>query len=432
MSSLINTDASEEFLQLVRDSLGDKSFRRLVLAKPRSSIPGSASRLTVREVMIRDQHRLSIVETHTTKDLTRNLSSEDGLAMIRELIGSSFLRAHLIASTGNLDLSISKKGKGVLHRAKGGGETVESAVVVEVPAFSGDATSGDAPVIGHLTSGGVAVAGHDRVKRRFVEQSQPFLRELGVTDESGRVVPSMAKKWKQINKFVEILDGAIEACGLTTAQRVRVLDFGSGRGYLTFALHQHLSSTWQKQASVTGVELRSELVDAANLVVRRVGAHGLEFVCGDIVGSPTAAGVDQLDIMVALHACDIATDIAIHHGIRRGAQVVVCSPCCHKELRPHIKPPDALTPVLRHGVQLGQEAEMLTDTIRALLLEAHGYDAKIFEFVGLEDSSKNKMILGIKRTQTNASKNDRAFAELSALMDFYGVGSQHLKTLLYS
>ncbi len=367
----------------------------------------------MREVMVRDQRLLSIVETHATKDLTRNLPAADALSMIGDLIGASFLRAHLIASTGNVDLSISKKGKGVLHRSKAGTE----ADVSEKEQTPDTEVRDAAP-------------SHDRVKHRFVQQDRAYLQELGVTDRSGRVVPSMAKKWKQINKFVEILDGAIVESGLSSAERVRVLDFGSGKGYLTFALHDYLRSTLEKPARVTGVELRDELVGAANLAARRVDAEGLDFVCGDIADTSALPDADHLDIMVALHACDIATDIAMYEGVRRGAQIVVCSPCCHKELRPHMKAPGPLLPMLRYGVQLGQEAEMVTDTIRALLLEANGYDTKIFEFVGLEHSSKNKMILAVRRPRENREKQDRASSELASLMDFYGLATQHLKTLL--
>ncbi len=412
-------------MQLVRESLVDASFRRVVLAKPRSS--ASASRVTVREVMVREQLLLSVVETHTTKDVTRNLPTGDALGLIHELIGSTFMRAHLIGARENVDLSISKKGRGSLHRSTtptDAGDVVdrtETGLRTDEP----DASADD----GHADFSG-RVPGHDRIKRRFVQQDRAYLRELGVTDAHGRVVPAMARKWKQINKFVEILDGAIAGCPLSFSQHVRALDFGSGKGYLTFALHDHLSSTMGKDVHVTGVELRPELVDAANLAARRVHADGLDFVCGDIAETAVPTDDGWLGIMVALHACDTATDIAIHQGIHRGAQIIVCSPCCHKELRPQMKAPSPLSPVLRHGVHLGQEAEMVTDAIRALLLEANGFDTKVFEFVGLEHSSKNKMILAVRRTGDHQGKRERALREVAELKAFYGIAVHHLETLL--
>ena len=411
-------------MQLVRESLVDASFRRLVLAKPRSS--ASASRITVREVMVREQLLLSVVETHTTKDLTRNLPTGDALELVNELIGSTFLRAHLIGAHENVDLSISKKGRGSLHRSTtptGAGDPVDRTEPGH-PTVKRDPSTHD----DQADSAG-RVPGHDRIKRRFVQQDRAYLRELGVTDAHGLVVPSMARKWKQINKFVEILDGAIAGCLLRSSQRMRALDFGSGKGYLTFALHDHLSSTMRKDANVTGVEVREDLVDAANLSAHRVHADGLDFVCGDIAETAVPAD-ERLDIMVALHACDTATDIAIHQGIHRGAQIIVCSPCCHKELRAQMKAPSTLSPVLRYGVHLGQEAEMVTDTIRALLLEANGFDTKVFEFVGPEHSSKNKMILAVRSTGGHQTKRERALREVAELKDFYGIGVHHLETLL--
>ena len=145
-----------------------------------------------------------------------------------------------------------------------------------------------------------------------------------------------------------------------------------------------------------------------------------------------------LDVMIALHACDTATDHAIHRGVRAGAAIVMTSPCCHKELRPQLRAPAPLGPLLRHGIHLGQQAEMLTDGLRALLLEAEGYDTQVFEFVSLEHTSKNKMILAVRRAAAatpaqhaaEAARRDAARAQAASLMDFYGVREQALERLL--
>ena len=144
-------------------------------------------------------------------------------------------------------------------------------------------------------------------------------------------------------------------------------DFGCGKGYLTFAVHDWLAGQGRR-AEVTGVELRQPLVDLCNAAAERHQLGGLRFDAGD-VRDYTPAG---LDVMIALHACDIATDYAIDYGLRAGASVILCSPCCHKEVRPQMMMPALLRPVLQHGVHLGQEAEMVTDSLRALLLEACG------------------------------------------------------------
>ena len=135
-----------------------------------------------------------------------------------------------------------------------------------------------------------------------------------------------------------------------------------------------------------------------------------------------------VNVMIALHACDTATDYAIHMGIRTGAEIIMCSPCCHKQIRPQLQSPTVLSPLLQHGIHLGQEAEMLTDGIRALLLEAHGYDTQVFEFISLEHTSKNKMILAQKRSK--AKDNRVVLEQIQALKAFYGITDHCLEQLL--
>jgi Methyltransferase domain len=348
-------------------------FVKLVLSKPRAA-GADLVRVTVRPIELKGTPALSFVYTHKTRDITRNLDAADAMPMLRELIGTTFAHAHLLAADEELTLLVSKKGRQTLLRS----------------------AAQHAP----------AAAAHDRAKHRFVELDRPFLAALGVTDAQHRLVPAMARKWKQINKFVEVFDHALGETALAHAPRIDVIDFGSGKGYLTFAVHDHLRHTLGLPAQVAGVELRSDMVDLCNGVVGRLGLDGLRFEEGDVRSVVPA----RIDVMIALHACDTATDFAIHTGVRAGAQVILCSPCCHKELRPQLLSPHPLRPVLKHGIHLGQQAEMLTDSLRAMLLDACGYDTQVFEFVALEHTSKNKMILAVKA--------------------FYGIRDQCLETLL--
>ena len=138
-----------------------------------------------------------------------------------------------------------------------------------------------------------------------------------------------------------------------------------------------------------------------------------------------------VDIMIALHACDIATDIAMHHGILAQAEIILCSPCCHKQLRPQMRAPDVLAPMLRHGIHMTEQAEMLTDSLRALLLQAQGYDTQVFEFISPEHTGKNKMVLAVRRaTPLPTAQRDALMARVAELKAFYGVTRQHLETLL--
>jgi hypothetical protein len=162
-------------------------------------------------------------------------------------------------------------------------------------------------------------------------------------------------------------------------------------------------------------------------VVGMLGLEGLHFEQGD-VRSYQPASEQPMDVMIALHACDVATDYAIHLGIRAGASIVMCSPCCHKQIRPQLLSPHPLRPILQHGIHMDQQAEMVTDSLRALLLEANGYETQVFEFVSLEHTSKNKMILAVKRAQPKAP--GEVLAQIEQIKQFYGIREQCLESLL--
>ena len=349
--------------------------------------------MTARQVVLRDEPCLSLVYRYQTKDITKNLSVAEGIRTVRELLGNAFRNAHLLTTAEDIQLAISQRGQCTLRRSA--------------------AAHADPPP-----------REHDRAKQRFVELDRPFLAALGVTNPQHQLIPAMARKWKQINKFVEVFSHALASSTLAHAQQLRVMDFGSGKGYLTFAIHDHLRHALGRAAQVTGVELRQDMVRLCNDAVARLGIEGLGFEQGDVGSYEPPA----LDVMIALHACDTATDHAIHKGIRAGAAIIMCSPCCHKQIRPQLLSPHPLRPILQHGIHLGQEAEMLTDGLRALLLESRGYQTQVFEFISLEHTSKNKMILAVKRA--NPGPADEVLAQIEEIKRFYGIREQCLETLL--
>jgi SAM-dependent methyltransferase len=264
----------------------------------------------------------------------------------------------------------------------------------------------------------------------FNPVAHPLALELVVKKAMGMGDPDPAKVESlrtALAPVLEVLDHALDELPHRpdAVRPLRVVDYGAGKGYLTFAVHEHLRRRFGVAPEVTGVELRGELVDFCNGVAARAGCTGLSFVQGDLQSVAPAA----MDVMIALHACDTATDHAIDLGVRAGAAILVCAPCCHRELRPQIARPRLLSGLLRHGVHLGQEAEMVTDSMRALLLETCGYEARVFEFVSLEHTSKNKMILA-RRLGSAAGPRERARGELADLKQFYGIREQRLESLL--
>ena len=386
-------DHHTQFLDLLRASLAENGFIKLVLAKHVGS-EVELQRLTVKQVTVKEQACLCFVYRYKTRDITKNLALDEGVALIAGLLPATFKNAHLLTLSDEAQLEYSKKGKSSLFKSK--------------PQQLREAPSAE----------------HNREKNRFLELSRPFLKDLGVTNAQHELIPAMSRKWKQINKFIEVFSHALTASPLALDKPVRVADFGSGKGYLTFAIHDYLRNTLQADGQVTGVELRQDLVTLCNAAAARLQHPGLAFKCGDV----RSVAPSELDVMIALHACDIATDYAIHTGIRSGAAIILCSPCCHKQLRLQIHSPALLKPMLQYGLHLGQQAEMLTDSLRALFLEACGYETKVFEFISLEHTNKNKMILAIKRPEPVDPA--ALLVKIQALKAFYNISEHCLETLL--
>ncbi|MFT4835456.1 MAG: SAM-dependent methyltransferase [Psychromonas sp.] len=391
----------DDFYQLLAKSLENNSLTKLLLSKYRGN-DKSLQRITVRPVILQNAPVLSFVYRHQTNDITKNYSYEEGIAAIKLLLNDDFKSAYLSAESVETQLEISKKGKINIttHKVK------EASVKVTETASS--------------------QLQHDREKKRFVDINRPFLRMLGVTDKQHNLIPAMSRKWKQINKFIEVFSQALSVSTQASEQPIKVVDFGSGKGYLTFAIHDYLRHSLHNNAQVIGVELRQGLADLCNETAATLDHEGLSFVCGDV----KTHAPKQTDVMIALHACDIATDYAIHYGIRANAGIIMCSPCCHKQIRPQMHSPELFKPMLQYGVHMGLQAEMVTDSLRALFLEAHGYTTKVFEFISLEHTNKNKMILAVKKNQHKGKENIEILKQIADIKAFYGIKEHCLETLL--
>ncbi|EJL02810.1 hypothetical protein PflQ2_4136 [Pseudomonas fluorescens Q2-87] len=386
-------DHHAQFIELLRASLEQNAFIKLVLAKYVGD-EADLQRLIIKQLTVKDQPCLSFVYRYKTRDITKNLPVVEGVETIAGLLPASFKNAHLLAVTDEAQLEYSKKGKSSLFKSK-------PQQLREVPS-----------------------AEHNREKNRFLDLSRPFLADLGVTNHKHELIPAMSRKWKQINKFIEVFSHALTSSPLALDKPVRVSDFGSGKGYLTFAIHDYLRNTLQAEGVVTGVELREDMVKLCNEAAARLEHPGLNFQHGDVRSVAPSA----VDVMIALHACDIATDYAIHMGIRSGASIIMCSPCCHKQIRLQIQSPALLKPMLQYGLHLGQQAEMVTDSLRALFLEACGYETKVFEFISLDHTNKNKMILAVKRAEP--ADPAELLAKIEELKAFYHITEHCLETLL--
>jgi hypothetical protein len=398
--------AQQRFWTRLDEALAAGRLIKLVLARPAQALAADgAQRVVVRPLQLKGQACLSFVTSHATRDITKNWPVAEGLALLRTQVGVVFRNAHLLTPGEEAQLVFGKRGTAALTVAK----LAEAGAEAKAQPVS---------------------AAHDREKHRWINIKQPFLTALGVTTVQHQLVPAMARKWKQINKFVEVFAHALSTSRLAEAPQVTVADFGAGRGYLTFAIHDWLQHGQRVQARVTGVELRPELVSEAQATIARLGLQGLRFEAGDVQTFAPGALGEKLDVMIALHACDIATDHAIHLGLRAGADIILCSPCCHKQVRPQLLSPHPLRPIFQHGIHAEQQAEMLTDSLRALLLEASGYDTQVFEFIALEHTRKNKMILAVRRRSPSPGLAVEAWSQIDELKRHFGIREQALDRLL--
>lgn len=376
-------DKRAQFLALLAAAVAQGSLVKLTLGKPVLE-DDDLRNLFIRPVQLKAGGRLAFVWRHATRDITKNLEPSQALEAVAGLLGPRFADAHLFTRTGTAQLELGGSGPRLVTSSRGRAE--------ELP------------------------EGNDRQKRHVISPKAPWLEALEVTDAAGRPRPGKADKLRQIEKFAEILLHLANESGLDGKPGLEVFDMGCGKGYLTFAATEVLG----QRARVCGVEARPDLVEFCSKTADRLGWGGrLSFRHGTIADTD----VGKADILIALHACDTATDDALARGLKAGASLLVVAPCCQKELRPQIVAPGVLANVLRHGIFLERQAEFVTDALRAQLLEFCGYRTKVFEFISTEHTAKNTMIAAVRhglRGDESAAERIRAFAR------FYGIRSQSL------
>lgn len=381
----------EKFLETIEARFKNNTLGKCTLGKPRNK-KQELRNTFIRPVLMGGKKQLSFVFRYETRDITKNFALPDGLDEIQKLLEHEFLQANLFSTDADMQLMISKKGNTTLKTMK--------------PA---------SPVLQPLS--------HDRIKQRLITpEGKTYLQELGITNRQFKVIPAMNSKFRQINKFIEII-GSVMKSGVKQKE-FSVVDMGSGKGYLTFALYDYLANSLKLNAQVTGVEIRKELVDQCNRIAKNAAFNGLSFTEGQI----DAYELPETDMLIALHACDTATDDAIFKGIRAGAKTIIAAPCCHKQVRKAMQPGKSLQPILRHGIFLERQAEILTDAIRGLLLEKSGYKIKTLEFISTEHTPKNVMIVA-EKSGKNVDKGEIS-ERIREVKKLFGIEYHQLELLL--
>ena len=396
------TDTLPRFLALLREALAGGTLVKLTLGKPRPDAPDPTLRnVFARPVSLKAGPHISLVFRHATRDITKNLPAAEAETVLACLLAETFFDAHLFTPLHTAQLEQQPDGSARLRQK----------------------ATGSAPPI--------PAPGHDRARQHLLAPDSPWLRALGVTNDRGQPREGMAHKFRQIEKFAEILrsllaEGGLDSPEAPAAAPLRIADMGAGKGYLTFALAALLGP----RAQITGIERRADLVAACNRIAGETGfAPQLRFVEGDITAAAPAAA-PQLDVLLALHACDTATDDALAAGHAAGARLLVVSPCCQKELRAQLAAPPVLADALRHGIFQERQAEFVTDALRAQLLECAGYRSRVFEFISTEDTAKNLMLAAHRVHAAGdpafAGHRARLLERTRAFAAFYGIREQRL------
>ncbi|MDF2453233.1 MAG: methyltransferase [Bacteroidota bacterium] len=385
----------KDFISLFNKSLEENTFVKVSLANYNGLTEGLKN-CYIKKTRIQNEDKLSFTFRYQTKDIVKNYSIKEGLSLADEwLEKKEFRHASLFTLEFDavLEYSIDKT---TLKKNK--------ATHYELPSLE-----------------------HNIKKNRLIAaEGKPYLKWLKITDEKGNVFNHAQDKYKQINHYVEVLSPLIK--NLPKHDVLHVLDMGAGKGYLTFALYDYLADVLNLKTEVNGVEYRKDLVDICNDIAVKSKFEGLSFVQGTIMDYD----VKQVNVLIALHACDTATDDAIYKGILSGAELIVVAPCCHKQIRRELeqsKAKNELDFLLKHGIYLEREAEMVTDGLRSLLLEYAGYTTRVFEFISGEHTPKNVMIVAEKKSKTEAQKKE-LLVKINETKAYFGIRNHHLEKLM--
>ena len=354
----------EELYKLLQESLNERLYQ-ITAGGPRKK--DGAVRLKLRPVMIKDELCFQMECYRGNQVFHRNVSAAEAMEEMGKAMEDSFRQLDVETMDFQAVDLVSKKGKITIKKKKSGGEKAKELSL-----------------------------SHNRAKKYILEEGKqvPFLVDLGVQTQDGRIVKSRYDKFRQINRFLEFIADIMPI--LPKDRCVRIIDFGCGKSYLTFAMYYYLHELCGLDIRVTGLDLKKEVIRHCQELADKYGYEGLEFLQGDIADY---SGEEKVDMVVTLHACDTATDYALYKAVRWNAEVILSVPCCQHEMNRQIAC-DILKPALKYGLVKERMSALLTDALRGNLLEEAGYDTQLLEFIDMEHTPKNILIRAVKRKGT--------------------------------
>ena len=375
----------EEVKKIFEDFLDD-SLLRIILSNPAfkdGAGPCKALKVRVRPVMLKGGMVFQAEELTEKQAFHRNLTREEGVSDWLGLMESGFKQAEVESSRGQARVLVGKKGTVSIKVKK------NQQKMVAAP----------------------NVASHNRQKRYILEEGKPvaFLEDLGVMTADGKVVRSHYDKFRQINRFLEFIEDILPR--LDKSRENVIIDFGCGKSYLTFAMYYYLHELKGYEVRIIGLDLKQDVIDHCNRLSVAYGFDKLKFYHGDIASYD---GVDHVDMVVTLHACDTATDYALEKAVKWDASVILSVPCCQHELNKQMDN-ELLRPVLQYGLIKERMAALYTDALRAEILENRGYRTQILEFIDMEHTPKNILIRAVKQ---GGPKDNRK--EIEDILQFLG------------
>ena len=354
------------------------------------------SKVKIRPVKLKDQICYQASALEGTKVFHKNYDREQMLAYLEAELSGNFGQLQCQGALMDGVVIVSKKGKMTIKEKH------------------------------HAVRENVQIQAHNRVKQYILKEGipVPFLTDLGVMTEKGKIITSRYDKFRQINRFLEFIEDILPR--LAKDREVTILDFGCGKSYLTFAMYYYLKELKGYDVNIIGLDLKTDVIEKCNGLARKYGYEKLHFYQGDIADYE---GVSAVDMVVTLHACDTATDFALAKAVEWGAQVILSVPCCQHEVNKQIRN-ELLEPVLHYGILKERMSALITDAVRANLLESKGYETQILEFIDMEHTPKNLLIRAVKKGKTAQAENTAKTTRLDEMIKELNIHPT-LEQLLY-
>ncbi len=367
--------------QIKQGVLDEATFLRLTLAGPVRGHITPWRKIVVRPVLVRNRRHLQFSYFDTRQDTTKNFPLPEAAPQLDEILAIPFSSVHLQTTTGDVRLQRTKSGKQLLHREK--------------------ASLNTAPELAHNTSKDLPLP---------AGKPDPFLQRIGIMNQQGIVRPAMQGKFSQINEFLKLLEhtGELESFG---DRPVEILDCGCGSSYLSLATYHYLNNIRGIPARLTGIDTNARLIEKSN---QHSESLGFEQICFRATAIADYVPDVRPDIVIALHACNTATDDALFQGIINQSRLIMCAPCCHHELHEQLHSVTPFEPVFQHGILRQRMGDLLTDTFRALILRINGYKTDVVEFISPEHTDRNLMIRAVRRAHIPTAQAENEYQNLKA------------------